>query len=146
MATNSELAQLSKAAYDPVNTQLPIGWELLYTSNPNSFDYQGYAFKNYLTGEIVIANRGTEPAASGDRLADWQMGVDQLPDQYQYARQFYFDVLAASKGAPITITGHSLGGSLTQLLAAETGLPAVTFNPYRTTKGVSIGLIPEPSQ
>lgn len=58
------------------------------------------------------------------------MAENQLPDQYQFAKQFYRNVLNTSNGASITLTGHSLGGSLTQLLAAETGFSAVTFNPY----------------
>ena len=131
MASNSELAQLSSAAYQDAGT--PVGWARLDIPPPqNTVGYYGVAFQNNATGEIVIANRGTEPTSSLDRTADLQMAARKLPDQYQYARKFYSDVLSASNGVSITITGHSLGGSLAQLLAAEKGITAVTFNPYGT--------------
>ena len=131
MATNSELATLSSAAYQ--NTGAPSGWSRLDIPIPqNQVGYHGAAFKNNATDEIVVANRGTEPASSLDRTADLQMAANQLPDQYQFAKQFLDQVLndPSNAGASITITGHSLGGSLAQLLAAETGLSATTFNPY----------------
>jgi len=141
MATNSELAQLSSAAYkiDPASMQLPQGWSYLSESQPDpsgadTSGYKGYAFKNNITGEIVIANRGTEPTSSLDLAADLQMAANKLPDQYQFAKQFLDQIVndPSNAGASITITGHSLGGSLAQLLAAQTGLSAVTFNPYGT--------------
>ncbi len=142
MATSSEFAQLSSAAYQnvPANMQLPQGWSFIMESQPDPSGYRGYAFARLDAAgnpiEIVIANRGTEPTSSLDRAADLQMMANQLPDQYQYAKQFYRDVLAVSGDTPIATTGHSLGGTLAQLLAAESTqagnplLTAVTFNPY----------------
>src|SRR3989338_5274777 len=136
MATNYELAQLAGAAYKPATTALPLGWPLLRQSNPDPSGYQGYAFARLDAAgnpiEIIIAHRGTEILTSQDRTADLQMAANQLPDQYQYARQFYIDVLNASGSTNIATTGHSLGGSLAQLLAADKGLQATTFNPYGT--------------
>ena len=134
MPTIAEYVQFSEAAYH--DTGVPAGWERLPTPSPtNPAGYQGVAFgRRDATGavvEVVIANRGTEPLAfDGDWTSNFQMGRDQLPIQYQYAKQFFNDVLSANAGAQISITGHSLGGSLAQLLAADTGLAAVTFNPY----------------
>jgi len=138
MATNYELAQLAGAAYKPATTALPLGWSLLKQSNPDPSGYQGYAFARLDAAgnpiEIIIANRGTEILTSQDRTADLQMAANQLPDQYQFAKQFLEQVVndPSNAGASITTTGHSLGGSLAQLLAAETGLTATTFNPYGT--------------
>ena len=93
MATNYELAQLAGAAYKPATTALPLGWSLLRQSNPDPSGYQGYAFARLDAAgnpiEIIIAHRGTEILTSQDRTADLQMAANQLPDQYQYARQFY---------------------------------------------------------
>lgn len=133
MPTNATYAQLADAVYqdNPANMQLPQGWSFLRPSDPNLVGYDGAAFKNNITGEIVVAHRGTEPLTfDGDWTANFQMGTNQLPAQYQYAQQFLADVIAANPGASISITGHSLGGALAQLTAAETGLPATTFNAY----------------
>ena len=145
MATNLEFAQLSDAAYqnDPASMQLPQGWSVVASSKPDDiFGYKGYAYKNNTTGEIVIANRGTEPLGTPgvtlDYSNDLQLITNKLPDQYPLAQQFYNDVSSANSGAQITLTGHSLGGSLSQLLAAESTksgnitVSAVTFNPYGT--------------
>lgn len=66
------------------------------------------------------------------------MMANKLPDQYQYAKQFVDNVLSSNSNATIAITGDSLGGSLAQLLAAQTGLSAVTFNPYGTKDLISV--------
>lgn len=145
MATNLEFAQLSDAAYqnDPASMQLPQGWSVVASSKPDDISgYKGYAYKNNTTGEIVIANRGTEPLGTPgvtlDYSTDLQLISNKLPDQYSLAQRFYSDVLSANNGATITLTGHSMGGSLSQLLAAESTksgnitVSAVTFNPYGT--------------
>ncbi|MGL1833013.1 calcium-binding protein [Rhodocyclaceae bacterium SMB388] len=110
------------------------GWERLDIpplENPTGF--QGVAFVKTATGEVVVASRGTEIlGADGDVQADIQMAKGELPYQYIYAKRFLNTVRAANPGAQITLTGHSLGGSLTQLLAAETGFQAVTFNAFGT--------------
>ncbi len=133
MASEATYAQLASAAYQ--DNGHPVGWTRLdipLASDAINSGYYGAAFQDNLTGEIVIAHRGTEPNKMTDLKADFQMGVSQLPDQYQFARNFYDQVANANKGALISTTGHSLGGSLAQLLAAEKNLNAVTFNPYGT--------------
>lgn len=128
MATTAEYANLAQAAYD--NTSEPDGWKRIATSPVNDSGYQGAAFQRIGTNEIVLANRGTEPTQSTDLLADLQMVLRQVPDQYHDAQNFLQQVMDANNGANISITGHSLGGALSQLLGANTGLETVTFNPY----------------
>jgi len=64
MATILELAELSSAAYapNPVIGSTPVtGWTIIATSTLQD-GYQGVAYQNNSTQEIVIANRGTDPS------------------------------------------------------------------------------------
>ena len=130
MASKYDLARISDSVYS--ETGAPAGWNRLsIPSLTNDAGYYGAAFRNDATGEIVVAHRGTEALSfDGDWTSNIQMGRDRLPDQYQYAREFLDRVQRDNAGAEVTITGHSLGGALAQLTAAETGLNATTFNPY----------------
>lgn len=61
----------------------------------------------------------------------------QMPDARAFATRVKEDVenRALAKGAaipPITVTGHSLGGSITEILAYEMHLHGTTFNGYGT--------------
>ncbi|MDO8770929.1 MAG: hypothetical protein Q7K57_19915, partial [Burkholderiaceae bacterium] len=99
--------------------------------------YQGVLFQNTTTGKYEFVSRGTE-ANAGDVYSDWQMGIGRLPDQLISARESLQRAQASIGGAggnpdDITLVGHSLGGSLTQMLAAENPqLQAQAFNPYGT--------------
>lgn len=119
-------------------------WQFVLASPKSADDYQGVLFKNISTGKYEFVNRGTEPTL-GDANADYQMGIGRLPDQVTSARAFLQSVksyISDHDGNPSTdlsLTGHSLGGSITQVLASENPqLPATAFNPY----GVG-NLIPE---
>jgi len=99
--------------------------------------YQGALLKSLDTGKYEFVNRGTEPKQGGDINADLQMGMGALPDQAQSARAFLIDAkdyITAHGGNPdtdLSISGHSLGGAITQILASENPqLPANAFNPY----------------
>ena len=128
MVTKAEYAKLAQAAYDDVGA--PSGWTRLPNSDPNITGYQGAAFKKNGTNVIVVANRGTEPTKLTDLWADIQMGAKKIPSQYQDAKDYLDNVMTAHQNADISITGHSLGGALSQLLGAETELYTETFNPY----------------
>ena len=109
--------------------------------------YQGALLKNLDTGKYELVSRGTEfdrePIKDG--VADLQMGLGRLPDQIADARAFLqasLDKIIDDGGTPssdLSLTGHSLGGSITQVLGAENPLlRATAFNPYGTGN-----LIPE---
>ena len=110
-------------------------WNVVLLSPPNSSDYQGMLVRNNATGQYTFVNRGTESAT--DFVSNAQMGIHKLPDQVPHARNFLQDAkdeIIRNGGNPTTdlsLTGHSLGGSITQVLGAENpNLQASTFNAY----------------
>ncbi len=124
-------------------------WFVVDAFDNKQSGYQGALLKNVATGKYELVSRGTEferePIKDG--VADLQMGLGQLPDQVSDARAFLKnsqDFIADKGGNPntdLSLTGHSLGGSITQVLGAENPqLKATAFNPYGTGN-----LIPEGS-
>ena len=95
--------------------------------------YYGLIFINRSTKEIVVAHRGTE--APGDVvqdlvLADGQMALLLVNQQLSAAKWAVGRALELSAQdptrPPVTITGHSLGGALSQLTAVHYGVSATT--------------------
>lgn len=76
------------------------------------------AYKNTSTGEIVISYRGTEQTQSQDIWNDIQIGLGQLPNQFAAAWEFYQYIKEQNPNKNITITGHSSGGALAELIGA----------------------------
>ena len=84
------------------------------------------------TGEYVIAFRGTES------IMDWVVNLSSAI--YNYSPQFN-DALAFVQKAidsgidknKITLTGHSLGGILTQAVGATLSIEGYAFNPWGTS-------------
>lgn len=114
---------------------------LVVDTRDTATGYQGALLKNVATGKYELVSRGTEfdrePIKDG--VADLQMGLGQLPDQVADARAFlknsqdYIAEKGGNPGSDLSLTGHSLGGSITQVLGAENPqLRATAFNPYGT--------------
>ncbi len=127
MPTFEDYLNLSLAVYgDPPSQTIAVNgpggtqeWVFLLEPHPSSQPgYYGAAYLNIATNEIILVNRGTNDLA--DVVADLQMALDIPPDQLADAEDFYSQVQteAVARGATLSITGHSLGGSLTQLLVA----------------------------
>ena len=80
--------------------------------------------------DVVISYRGSDSALDWG-IDDLQIALGLSPSQKAGALNFYNSIInndLVSSSVQITLTGHSLGGALTQLVAAETGAYAVTFN------------------
>lgn len=103
--------------------------------------YQGTAYQRIDTGEIFIASRGTEfgrePLRDGV-IADGGMVFTGYNSQADDAMDFAKQVVAMAKdrepqyghSLDVTVTGHSLGGTLAEITAYRLGLHGETFNAY----------------
>ncbi|HHD64766.1 MAG TPA: hypothetical protein ENK96_10510 [Desulfobulbaceae bacterium] len=86
------------------------------------------------TDDYVIAFRGTQEFA--DKLVDATIGLANFNPQFSAAHDFVQDMMAAHdiSADHLTLTGHSLGGILTQSVGAVMGIKGYAFNPYGTER------------
>ena len=145
--TAKDYALLSRDAYnDREKNKTVVLGGITYTVIDNYSDpisgYQATAYQRADTHEVVIANRGTEMNWGGgvqDVAIDLGMLATGLNAQMLDARAFANRVNAETKNLavvhnyplpPITVTGHSLGGAITEILAHDMHWQGVTFNGY----------------
>jgi hypothetical protein len=138
MPTLLTLAMIASDVYDDTGTGSVVGYRRLSptpamaSANTRPSSFFGAAYGNGAVG--VVAFRGS--AERTDWLdADADIGLGRLPiDQWGDATSFFIEArrqLSSLGCSRIVITGHSLGGGLTQLVGAGiTSVPVVgvTFN------------------
>ena len=112
-----------------------------YKDDPST-GFHATAYRSKETGEVIIAYRGTDPdikhhtrTTVQDALVDATMVKNKINPQKNAADAFTQEVLkkAAELGIPkdhVTTAGHSLGGTLAEIEAAQNGLHGVTLNAY----------------
>jgi len=123
-----------------------VKYSILAAANNPTTDYQGTAYQRVDNGEVIISHRGTEPNA-GDIKADAGMVFAGRNSQLDEAIKFTERVMALAKqeadkkGLPlsISVTGHSLGGTLAEITAAKYGVHAETFNAYGPAHLTNLG-------
>ena len=122
---DNEMKILSIGIYKRNKKSIPKDWIKVSEYDQKS-GFHGEAF--YKEGKVVIAMRGTDDKE--DLVNDIDMAKKKLPNQYLDAQNFYEKVKKEFPNQKIVFTGHSLGGSLVQLMSNDTGCEAVTFNAY----------------
>lgn len=119
-------SDLAASAYH--DTGAPDGWERVQ-NYPGTDGFFAAAFRNTETGEVVLAFRGSEPDFD---IKDWRddvINANNLPtaqarQAIDVSRSFAKDF----QGSDLSLSGHSLGGSLASTASLATGIPASTFN------------------
>lgn len=111
-----DLVDMSVDAYNNPKDNVTVSKEYEKVGSGTSKTTSGYKYAVYQNGNnIILAYAGTDSA--GDLCgSDRQMAFDKIPSQYQEALNTYLDLKANNPNANITVTGHSLGGSLAQLV------------------------------
>lgn len=117
---------------------------LEHYDNPRT-GYQGTIYQRVDTGAITVAHRGTEvdgglgPLLKDGAIADGRMVIGRENPQATEAIELTRRAIERANleaGVPgrtvpeVTVTGHSLGGTLAQITAHHFGLKGETFNAY----------------
>jgi len=82
--------------------------------------------------DVIVVYRGTDITSVQDIRNDVAMARDKIPAQATDAIKVYDQVKQDYPNSDVTVTGHSLGGSLSQIVSSVRGCDAVTFNAYGT--------------
>lgn len=160
--SSRDYAALSEDAYrdrkpDPnVKVNLNgVDYRVLAFSDNKDTGYQGTIYQRLDTREIVVAHRGTESSVDmkGGQLfkdavkTDGGMVINgvnnQAPDAIALTQKALD--LAKAEGErsgrtpPVTVTGHSLGGTLAEITAHKFQLHGETFNAYGAA-GLKMGI------
>lgn len=120
------LRQAAIYAYHGKDAEIPEGYSL--EESVRNVETGFYA--DVLVGEdnVIIAIRGTNDG--GDLNDDVAMTRSRIPEQTRDALDLYNRVKKEYPDKNITSTGHSLGGSLAEIVGALNGELAVGFNAY----------------
>lgn len=128
-----------------------VAYKVFATTSDELTGFQATAYQRQDTGEVVIAYRGTEfdrePVRDGGVDAGMVLlGVNaQAPASEAFTRQVIekakHEAELNDREPQITVTGHSLGGTLAEINAAKYGLHGETFNAYgaASLKGIPEG-------
>ena len=114
-----------------------IGTNLFFISSQSAYTgFKAGVYKNADTSQIVIAFRGTVPSLSKELLktiaADSSF-LNNIPNtnlsvDVGYAAALVQVVHQKYPKANITLTGHSLGGAIAQVVGKASGFTTITFN------------------
>ena len=124
------LKQASIYSYNVKHGRLPEGYQLLGIAINEKTGFYACVLKK--DKDIIIAYRGTDFPRRNDLGNDLKMPFSKLPAQAKDALELYDRTCKEYPSCKVTVTGHSLGGSLAQIVAGIRNACAVTFNAFGT--------------
>lgn len=126
---HEEMKQASIAVYGKKEACMPEGY--VRKGEPVENKSNGfYAEVWQKENDIVIVYRGTDDPKDG--INDIAMARKNIPAQATDALALHDKIKRENKNCDISVTGHSLGGSLAQIVGSIRGTFATTFNAYGT--------------
>lgn len=126
---HEEMKQASIAVYNKKGASMPEGY--VRKGEPIENKSNGfYAEVWQKENDIVIVYRGTDDPIDG--INDIAMARKNIPAQATDALALHDKIKRENKNCDISVTGHSLGGSLAQIVGSIRGTFATTFNAYGT--------------
>ncbi|TCV97214.1 lipase (class 3) [Luteibacter rhizovicinus] len=143
--SSTDYALLAQDSYhDPVlDKRIELGgvaYKAIDNANNPHTGFQATAYLRLDTNEVIIAYRGTEfdrePVHDGGVDAGMVLtGINaQAPDAVAFTQRVIDKAKQEAelndRSPNITVTGHSLGGTLAEISAAKFGLKGETFNAY----------------
>ena len=133
LSTFIGLANLVYNTLQAKNTTLEVNgtlYKVVDSVDDTANSYQGYLLFDATTNSYFVVNRGTKEP--GDIITDAVMAVAAINNQWSDALALANEAKtdAAARGSTVYAVGHSLGGSLAQLQAADFGWVGYTFNAY----------------
>ncbi|GAA0909075.1 DUF2974 domain-containing protein [Rothia nasimurium] len=134
-------ATLSSEAYNnlSVGESIDVGghhFKAIYSASGPFTGFQATAFREDSSGKTILAYRGTQ--ALDDGAVDLGMVIAKVNAQEFESEAFTDHAISIARQyadannmpLDVTVTGHSLGGTLAQINAAHFGLKGETFNAY----------------
>lgn len=109
--------------------RLPKNWKLLTRCYNKKNHYQGVAFWNPISAQVVVAHAGTDISKHGTLKTDWQCVIkneynDYMNSAVTFANRIFVAIEQFAKATGIILqlsfTGHSLGGWLAQITTFTT--------------------------
>jgi dienelactone hydrolase len=137
----NSLQNLSQIAYKKGHGERSAQLHPHYTYDEQlSDDDTVVAHHRYNPNESIIAFRGTDPhtwsRAKRDIPADIRLGMGNTSsDRFVQARRKIQDFHRQHPGRHITLTGHSLGGTIAEEIGRENHIDSAVFNPGRQLVG-----------